>query len=970
MQRRSRFARWALAMAVGAISATAIVPAGAQTAPAGAPATRPEPPKWPDFKEVTKDMTATSGMFTLYRHNPEDPSKDQSRLLCQIPRGLMKADLLFATSISRGPYAGFMWDDYLVRFEMVGRNVVMKVPDARYVQTPGQPVTDAVTRTYTDSYLAAMPIVTMNGADPVVDLGQVLMGPTVGLPIGMSGLFGMSSMAMPRRDLSQYTKVKVFPDNALIDVDLAVGGRGAGGTTLGVSYAFRKLPDARAYQPRVADERVGYFTTVRQDWNIKYHERENIVRYVNRWDIKKKDPSLELSPPDKPIQFIIEKTVPLQWRKYVQDGIAEWNKAYEKLGIVNAIVVQQQTEDNEFANVDPEDARYNFIRWIVTGNAFAMGPSRADPRTGQILDADIIFDDSLLRVYWEDFDIFGPGPVSTIMGPELPQFLAQNPAFIPAGQTPEQVMAAAKNTAGELLYQSTHHAGQAGGPKPNVSARMRSHATCNFAAGLKHQMAFTNIAATATGKKIPDKFIGEQIKHITAHEVGHTLGLRHNFKSSSWLSLEEIRRRRDNTDEPTFGSVMDYNPILFFAGDDVTKMRHVVTPCIGPYDYWAIEYGYKTPGREDGSEKEMLAKIGQQGTKREHAYATDEDVMGMTSPDPLANRFDMGENPLDWARTRVELCDALMKDIKKWAIRKDEPSHYLRQTFMTIMFERARNMLYVSRLVGGQLHNRNRPGDPEAKPALVLLDPKQQRDAIAMLGETIFKDEFFMVEPELLNDLGPSRWWDWASTTDTRLDLPVHQMINSLQSYALLNLTSPQALQRVYDAELKSKAEDKFTAAELVVAVRQMIWGGLNNIPEDAQYTNAKPLFTSIRRNLQKQHLQYLLATADSQPGRLVSPDLRNMVRFALRELSEQIGSVQDRTKSGANGSRLDFATRAHLNETKSEIDRVLDAPHIKMPSLGGLGSIILLGADGQPVSPQQYQQLQPPVQGEPEMRD
>jgi hypothetical protein len=298
MQRSSRFARWVLALAVGAISATAIVPAGAQTAPS--PAARPEPPKWPDFKEVTKDMTPTSGMFTLYRYSPDDPSKDQSRLLCQIPRGLMKADLLFATSISRGPMAGFMWDDFLVRFEIIGRNVVMKVPDARYVQTPGQPVTDAITRTYTDSYLAAMPIVTMNGADPVVDLGQVLMGPTVGLPMG-AGLFGFSSMTMPRRDLSQYTKVKVFEQNALIDVDLAVGGRGSGGTTLGVSYAFRKLPDARAYTPRVADERVGYFTTVRQDWNIKYHERENVVRYVNRWDIKKKDPSLELSPPDKPI---------------------------------------------------------------------------------------------------------------------------------------------------------------------------------------------------------------------------------------------------------------------------------------------------------------------------------------------------------------------------------------------------------------------------------------------------------------------------------------------------------------------------------------------------------------------------------------------------------------------------------------------------------------------------------------------
>src|SRR5688500_17358974 len=127
--------------------------------------------------------------------------------------------------------------------------------------------------------------------------------------------------------------------------------------------------------------------------------------------------------------------------------------------MANGIGGEQKTDDNDSANVDPEDARYNFIRWIVTGSAFAMGPSRADPRTGQILDADIIFDDSLLRVYWEDFDIFGPAPVATIMGPELTQFLAQNPSFIPAGQTIEQVQAAAKNSAGELMYNSTKHAG-------------------------------------------------------------------------------------------------------------------------------------------------------------------------------------------------------------------------------------------------------------------------------------------------------------------------------------------------------------------------------------------------------------------------------------------------------------------------------------------------------------------------------
>jgi hypothetical protein len=321
------------------------------------------------------------------------------------------------------------------------------VPDARYVTTPANPVNDAVSRTYNDGFLAALPIATFapNG-DPVVEIGGALLAPMVTLPAGAGGF-------APRRDLSTFPKIKAFPDNVLIDADIALAGRTGSGMSVGISYSFRRLPALGSYSPRIADERVGYFTTVRMDWATKYTEKENIVRYVNRWDVKKKDPSLELSPPEKPVVFVIEKTVPLQWRKYVAEGILEWNKAYEKLGIVGAIVVQQQTDDNEFANVDPEDSRYNFIRWIVTGRGFAMGPSRADPRTGQILDADIIFDDSMLRYYFRDFDTFGPAPTAAMMGPDFTKFLLENPAFIPQGMTVEQVKDVERSLgAGELMH--------------------------------------------------------------------------------------------------------------------------------------------------------------------------------------------------------------------------------------------------------------------------------------------------------------------------------------------------------------------------------------------------------------------------------------------------------------------------------------------------------------------------------------
>jgi len=305
--------------------------------------------------------------------------------------------------------------------------------------------------------------------------------------------------------------------------------------------------------------------------------------------------------------------------------------------------------------------------------------------------------------------------------------------------------------------------------------------------------------------------------------------------------------------------------------------------------------------------------------------------VGLSSPDPMSNRWDMSDDPIAWAKMRVELADTLLKDIRKWAVKSDEPNHYLKETFATLMSEKSRNLLYVSRLVGGQTYSRNRSGDPDAKSALTLLEPRKQRAALAALSETVLRDDFFLADAELYNELGSSRWMDWASSTPTRLDFPIHQVINSMQSYTLLNICAPQILQRVYDAELKSKAEDKFTASELILTVRDTVWSSLT-LDDGAKYTNAKPKFSSIRRNLQRQHLAYMLAIVDSDQGRLVSPDLQDQVRYSLRELNESIGGMIDASEKPGASAKLDFATKAHLSECKSEIYRVLNAPHIKFP--------------------------------------
>ena len=863
-------------------------------------ADKDEAKRFKDPKEVTKGMGAIEGLFTLYRFDPADKQHDPEKLLAEIPAGLLGEDLLLAMSISRGPMSGWMWGDHLVRWEIAGNQLKLATPDVRYVHAQGKPVTGAVERTYNDTYLAAVPIVAMTPkGDVLIDLGPLLKS-------DMADVSFLGGQVRP--DLSTWAEVKVFPDNVLIDADLALAEQ-HGGSKIGVSYAFRRLPKLGSYESRVADPRVGYFLTAKIDWSKKYDARETFDRYIHRWKLEKQDPTLELSPPKEPIVFIIEQTVPIQWRRWVREGILEWNKAFEKVGFVNAIVVQQQTDDNEYADYDPEDARYNFFRWGVSGRAFAMGPSRVDPRTGQILDADILFDDAFLRATMFEFNMFGPQAMSEMNGPGFDRWSREQGELVPPIAAPavENENDGAEGPDGETwaaLEEELHE---------------RGRCTCSYARGMQEQLAFLYNALLAEGfgpKKIPERLIGEALRETVTHEVGHTLGLRHNFKGSAWLSLKDILQRRSQTDEPTSASIMDYNPLLFFAGDEVEKVRHFTTPTIGPYDEWAIAYGYSVPG--DKPEKDMLAEIAGRCAEPALQYATDEDTMWVFSPDPLVNRFDLSSSPIDFARSRVALTDKLLSNVTDWAVQDGEPMYFLTRAFNVLWFERVRTLDDVARLVGGQYFNRANRGDADAKPPFVLVEPAKQRAALQYLNETIFNDSFFPLKPDLLNRLAPSRWSHWGVTLPLRLDYPIHDRIRSEQESTLLTLMAPPVLERIYDAELKSDAPDKFTAAELITTLRDQIWHQLDDAPHGPS-TDAAPLISSIARNLQREHLAILLAAARGQPGSLMPQDLHAMVCQALRELSGKIGRTLDQ-------GGVDFASRAHLVESKSRIDRVLDA--------------------------------------------
>lgn len=966
------------------------------------PATADADKEYPDFKDVTKDMVEHKGLFTLWYYPEGTKEKDSEKLLCQVPAGFLGEKFMLSTSFSGGGFfTGFPLDERVVQWEELGRQLLLVEPETRFVTDVDHAVKDVVRRTYPDRIRTAVPIVTQSpGGDPLIDLGALLKSNFA--DIGWMSFGGGGSInpalskwirrTMPNSEVR--VPAKTFPGNVEVGVELAVGRPNPPGSydKKLVHYSFWRLQQSD-YKPRVADDRVGYFLTTNRDWSKPTDSRDIFNRYVDRWHLEKRDPSLEKCEPKHSIVFYIEKTVPVRFRAAVRDGILDWNKAFEKVGFLNAIEVQQQDEDNQWNDLDPEDMRYSFFRWIVAGAGFAMGPHRANPFTGQIYDADIIFDDAMVRYFEQSAQQMLPATAIAMKmeDPVLRAFLERYPQW----KRPVQDW-------DSFTFGENHEAELRQAMRERM--QQRGQHCCDYLQGMRQQMAFAGAVLAGQPQEVIDQFLYDVIKEVTSHEVGHTLGLRHNFKASSIYPLDEIKRRR-TTGEATCGSVMDYNPVLFFK--DKPTDGHFVTPTIGPYDVWAIEYGYRPfdgnykgakkddkqdrddeqdqdaedqdadsgsaqaaaataelpaeileqippelrgkvkemmkahgtaafkmgAGRSKPSgpsftappsgEQEMLLDIAGRAAEPELAYATDEDCFFL-APDPRVNRFDMGADPIAWAKARLDLIEARMDNILGWSVKDKESWYHLRNTFVSLVFQKAAVLDYVGRYVGGQYFHRSHRGDLDAPPPFELVDPKLQRKALAFIEQTLFDDEFFTFPPEVLNHLAPPRWWHEGMSIDFQLDFPIHRYIGILQWWNLFDRLDPNTLRRIHDAELKTDDDDKFTVAEYLQRIQDGCWAGTCDATraKEGSWTDARPFVSNVRRSLQREYLSLMEPLVRIPPGGVLSPDLHAMVRYSIQNLSKNIDEVLTTEK-------LDFASEAHLNASKSRIDRML-APELR----------------------------------------
>ena len=890
----------AAASAAPAVKAEKDEEAEGKSAPTAAKPSGPAS-KYPPFADVLKDFKPVDGLIQLYR-------KD-ARLLAEIEPGIMNRDLIVLISIARGIgegqlLGGMSWgfgDDWLWQFRKVDDNIHVVRRNIRFRATKGSPEESAVRFAYTDSVLYSLPIITMGPkGGAVIDFTQIFMSDLPQIGSAQPGFTFSPSK-------STFAAVKGFKDNVELEVaasysiapnvqlDTVPDSRSA---TINVHYSISALPET-GYQPRAADDRVGYFLTVLKDYSKKGTD-DNFVRYINRWDLQKADPAAEFSPPKKPIVFWIEKTVPFQYRKPIADGILEWNKAFEKAGIVNAIEVRQQPDN---ADWDPEDINYNTFRWITSGAGFAMGPSRVNPLTGQILDADIIFDADFIRFWKMEMETFTPKSVAAMTGgpldiDEYRQMIAGLP----------------------------------------TSHRHSHMCRCELHTGMARELALgaTALAAiapdAATAEKEQTRMILEGLKEVSMHEVGHTLGLRHNFKASTLLKVDELNDTDKTRAVGLAASVMDYNPTNIAPKGK--KQGDYYSLTIGPYDYWAIEYGYKTLSASDA--EAGLKKIASRSAEPALAYATDEDTRGI-DPDPLVNRFDFGKEPLDYAKARSELIESLIPGVVDRVTKDGDGYQRARQAFGVLLGNYGSSLFFASRYVGGLYVNRDHKGDPNARPPFQIVPAEKQRAALKLVNERVFNDKPFAFPPEIYNYLAATRWNHWGVREPERLDFAVHEVILMWQNRVLDQLLSSLTLKRLHDAELKVSADtDVLTVAELIDTLTKSIFSELDTV-KPGKYTNRKAAISSVRRNLQRTYLKRLSGLALGPQGSSallalmggsssgsssssVPEDVQSLAYAELKKLEAGMTKLLD-----ADGD-LDAYTTAHLMESRERIRKVLDA--------------------------------------------
>ena len=882
--------------APSAAAPAAVAPVAAASAP------RPDAAAPKPFAEIIKDAKVTPGYFTLYQ-------KDD-KVWIEVKPEQFNSPFYFQANSTRGlgqsgVYPNWMLRGHIVEFNKLGNNVQLIAKNDAFTAKLGTPIATAVRESFTDSILGVTIAVSTPHPDRksiLIDANALLLADLPGMSTQLETTFRIpyaydarnsgfvkvqSTDDMSTFNVTAHYSVPKLPSPPLVPSTIPTPPPPSTlpdnrSMLLGFYYSLSKLP-ATPMAARAADSRVGHFVTRQWDYtdDMAAFPRKYIV---NRWRLEKKDPAAALSEPVQPIVYWLDKNIPLKYRAKVAEGVLEWNKAFEKIGFKDAVQVKQQTDDATFDN---NDTRHASVRWYVdtSEGALAIGPTRTDPRTGEILDADISFSDGWTR--------------------------------LPRRRAVEQLVSVAQGN----NYSQTHahnHGAQRSAEEilQGLSRGQMPHA-CEFEHNAMQEAGFALDLLAARGDIDPDSpeaeaIVMEQLKDVVAHEVGHTLGLTHNFRASTIYTLDQLESKAFTEANGLSGSVMEYNALNI--APQGKKQGQYAQSTLGPYDYWAIEYAYR-PLNAVTESKDLLA-IAARSKEPLLAFANDIDaglgnVEGM---DPEVTRRDLGADPLAFAARRMQLSQELWARLQTRTLKPGEQYDVLLRNFLSANAQLDLAATVASKYVGGVVHLRD-----HADSGRVPLNPvpaATQRKALKLITDGLFRSNSFAFKPEFVARLVPNqfdRWFGGGGSTSLAAtvnpDASISGAVLALQRSSLDRLMADGVAARVLDAPSKmSQPQQALALSELYDTLQNAIWSELQSGSD----------IDPMRRNLQREYLRRVV-NALIRPAATTPADSKSLMRANAQQLQQQIRSALAKPATKV--------TRAHLSESLDLLTEALKAP-------------------------------------------
>ena len=858
------------------------MPAAPGAAP---PATTPPNPLKP-FAEVIKDAKRIDGLFALWQKDDkvwmEIKPSDLDRPFYLSPK--------YKTGIGEGPFFGGLMSrgqEGVVEFRRIHNLMQLLARNTEFIAKAGTPTGRAVEAGFSPSLLGSTPVLSQPHPDSkavLIEANPLFVSDMLGTGLALQRQY-RQGYALDTRN-SAITAVRATPDLVVIET-LAHYATGSiavpqPGTPPGMPaptvprsladprslfmtlhYSLAKLPE-QPMRGRKADGRVGYFTSNLTDFSDDL-ARTPRQRFVNRWRLDKKDPAAALSEPVKPITFWLDRTIPEKYRASITAGILEWNKAFEKIGFKDAVRVEVQPENADFDTLDFGRAS---IRWMTNSSPSfaAIGPSHVDPRTGEILDADIGVESLASRnIRAARSQIFSGGAAAD----EAPDFSAQS------------------------------------------LRGLRSMAACNFADQAAEQLGYGLDVLEARGDLDPnspeaEKFVQDYLKDVTMHEVGHTLGLRHNFRSSRIYTDQQLSDPVFTAANGLAGSVMEYSPInLPPPGVAFEAYGTPFSNTLGPYDYWAIEYAYKPIAAEQ--EEAELSRIAGRSAEPLLAYGTDED--NFLGVDPESLQMDLGSDVLAFARKRLAIGRDLMERQENRPLKDGEDYAVLRRSVLYALRDMGRAASVLGRQIGGVRTLRDHAGS--GRDPLTPVPAAQQREALDVLTSGFLSADSFKASAALQRRMAV----DFQERTDavfrgepaSQTDFSLAAQVLELQRGVLNQLMSDAVATRLLDSETKEPKE-ALRLSELFQRLDRAVWSELAG----------KGDIAASRRELQREHVNRVAALL-LRPAALTRADARGLMRSEAQALLGRVTTAQRR-------GGLSAEAQAHLKDSADTLTQALSA--------------------------------------------